>query len=102
MGCSEIRRALSRFVTIITGRRVEIHAIRAMVLQALQVRFMRRKISSNPEAKALVLAEREQRARERGKAIPFYAAAVVRELASQRKHGKLTPSKRAPSRRSSR
>ena len=40
-------------------------------------------------------AEREQEARERGRTIPHYAGKVAKKLATPRKKGTSTPSKRA-------
>jgi hypothetical protein len=39
-------------------------------------------------------AREEQKARERGKALPHYAKKVVAELATKPKRGKVTPPKR--------
>ena len=47
------------------------------------------------ESKQDKAASREQQAREQGKAIPFYARKVTRELAQKKKPRKFTPPKRA-------
>jgi hypothetical protein len=38
--------------------------------------------------------KREQQARERGEALPFYTKKVAKELSTKKKTGKVTPSKR--------
>ncbi|HTG44397.1 MAG TPA: hypothetical protein VK633_07675 [Verrucomicrobiae bacterium] len=51
-------------------------------------------MDSKSKARAYASAQKEQAARERGKALPHYAAKVAREMGSKPKTGKVTPSKR--------